>query len=69
MTTNLAAVETSPTAATQIAGDESRAFDERWAAWQAKNAAHDRAIRRKVAFAAPILILVAAVVTYALLGR
>jgi hypothetical protein len=69
MSTNLAAVATPPRAATSIAVDESLAFDERWATWQAKNAAHDRAFRRKLAFAAPILILVAALATYALLGR
>ena len=44
-------------------------FDERWAAWQAKGAAHDRGVRRQMAIAAPILIAVAAVVIYALLGR
>jgi hypothetical protein len=44
-------------------------FDERWAAWQAKGAAHDRAVRRKMAIAAPILIVIAAVVLYALLGQ
>jgi hypothetical protein len=44
-------------------------LDERWAVWQAKGAAHDRAVRRKMAIAAPILIAVAAVVIYLLLGR
>ena len=43
-------------------------FDERWAAWQAKGAAHDRAVRRKMAVAVPILLLVAAVALYVLLG-
>jgi ferric-dicitrate binding protein FerR (iron transport regulator) len=47
---------------------EASSFDERWAAWRAKGAAHDRAVRRKMAIAAPILIVVA-VVLYALLGR
>jgi len=42
--------------------------EERWAAWQAKGAAHDRAFRRKMAIAAPVLLVVAAVV-YTLLGR
>jgi hypothetical protein len=69
MSTDLAAVATPPRAATSIAEDESLTFDERSAAWQAKNAAPDRAFRRKVAFAAPLLMLVAAVVTYPLLGR
>jgi small-conductance mechanosensitive channel len=44
-------------------------FDERWAAWRAKGAAHDRAVRRKTTIAAPILIVVVAVVMYALLGQ
>ena len=48
---------------------EPASFDERWAAWQAKGAAHDRAVRRKMAVAAPILIVVAAVVIYMLFGR
>jgi hypothetical protein len=47
---------------------ESADFDRRWADWQAKGAVHDRAVRRKMAIGAPILIIVAAVV-YALLGR
>jgi hypothetical protein len=42
-------------------------FDERWAAWQAKGAAHDRALRRKLAFAAPIAIIVLAGIVFALL--
>jgi hypothetical protein len=37
-------------------------FDERWAAWQARGAAHNRAVRGKLAIAA-------AVATDALLGR
>ena len=44
-------------------------FDERGAAWQAKGAAHDRAFRRKLTIAAPILLIVVAVVFYALIGR
>jgi hypothetical protein len=47
---------------------ESPTFDERWAAWRAKGAAHDRAVRRKMAFAAPVLVVIVAVVMYALLG-
>jgi small-conductance mechanosensitive channel len=54
---------------TSTAGGDSPGFDERWAAWQANGAAHDRAVRRKMAFAAPILLFVAAVVMYALFGR
>jgi hypothetical protein len=43
-------------------------LDERWAAWRAKSAAHDRAVRRKMAIAAPIVIAVGAVVAYLLLA-
>ena len=56
-------------AALSTAVSETASFDERWAAWQAKGAAHDRALRRKVAVAAPILIVIAAIVSYVLLGR
>ena len=69
MNTNLAVVATPPKAETPNLPTASPAFDERWAAWQAKGAAHDRAVRRKMAVAAPILIVVAAVVFYALVGR
>jgi hypothetical protein len=48
---------------------EAASFDERWAAWQARGAAHDRAVRRKMAIAAPILIVIAAVIAYALVVR
>ena len=40
--------------------------EERWAAWQARGAAHDRAMRRRLTFAAPIVSVVA-VVLYVLL--
>ena len=43
-------------------------FEERWAAWQAKGAAHDRAVRRRFAIVAPILAVVTAIV-YAWLIR
>jgi hypothetical protein len=43
-------------------------FDERWAAWLARGAAHDRAVRRKIAIAAPILAVMVAVL-YVLLIR
>jgi hypothetical protein len=43
--------------------------DERWAAWQAKGATRERAVRRKAAFAAPIVVVVVAVIVYALVGR
>ena len=41
-------------------------FDERWAAWQAKGAARDRAFRRKLAVAAPIVIIALAAIVFAL---
>ena len=69
MTTDLVAVATTPRAATPIAVAESPGFDERWAAWQAKGAAHDRAFQRKMAIATPIVLLAAAVVMYVFLGR
>ncbi len=62
----VAARQGTPTAAPVT---DSATFDERWAAWQAKGAAHDRAVRRKMAIAAPILLVVVAVVLYALVGR
>jgi hypothetical protein len=66
-------IEVHPTAAlaapTSTTGREVASFDERWAAWQAKGAAHDRAVRRTMAIAAPILIAIAAVIVYAFVGR
>jgi hypothetical protein len=59
----------SPQAAVSTTKPEAASFDERWAAWQEKGAAHDRAVRQKMGIAAPILIVVAAVIIYALLGR
>ena len=41
----------------------------RWAAWQAKGAGRDRAVRRRMAVLAPSLIVLAASLVYALLGR
>jgi hypothetical protein len=55
--------------ATSVPVAESTSFDERWAAWHAKGAAHDRAVRRKLGFVAPVLLVIAAAVLYALLGR
>jgi small-conductance mechanosensitive channel len=68
-------VELPPIAAPQLSqpitvrGEEATSVDERWAAWQAKGAAQDRVVRRKLAIAAPILLIVVAVVFYALIGR
>ena len=68
MATDVPTVAVPPQAAISTAVPEAASFDERWAAWQAKGAAHDRAVRRKMAVAVPILIAVA-VVIYALLAR
>ena len=46
---------------------QSASFDERWAAWQAKGAAEERAVRRQMVLAAPIVIVLA-VIAYALFG-
>lgn len=58
-----------PSPPTPVRAEQTTSFDERWAAWRAKGAAHDRAVRRKLAIAAPLFIIVAAVVFYALFGR
>jgi small-conductance mechanosensitive channel len=69
MAIDLPTAAVSPQAAVFTIQPEASSFDDRWVAWQAKGAAHERAVRRKMAIAAPILIVVAAVVIYALLGR
>jgi hypothetical protein len=69
MAIDVLTVAAPPQAPMSTAVPEPASFDERWAAWQAKGAAHDRAFRRKSAVAAPILIVVAALVMYAVLGR
>ena len=66
------ALERSPVAAahpsTLAAAHESGGtFDERWAAWEAKGAASDRAFRRKLAVAAPIVIIIVAIIVFAVL--
>lgn len=50
-----------------IPGGDTPDFTERWAAWQARGAAHDRSVRRRMMFALPILAIVAAVL-YGLFG-
>ena len=69
MAIDIPAVAVPPPFPVSTALPESASFDERWAAWQAKGAAHDRAVRRKIVVAAPILIVIAAVVMYVVLGR
>jgi hypothetical protein len=56
-------------AAPSLTVGESASFDERWAAWQAKGAAHDRVVLGRMAIAAPVLIVVAAVILYVFVGR
>jgi hypothetical protein len=62
MAVDLPTAAVSPQATISTTRPEAASFDERWTAWQAKGAAHDGAVRRKMAIAAPILIVVAAVV-------
>jgi len=69
MTIDISTVAVSPPTAASTNTREPATSDERWAAWKAKGAAQDRALRRKVTIAAPILVVVSAVVIYALLGR
>jgi hypothetical protein len=42
-------------------------FEERWAAWIARGASRDRAFRRRVTVAVPILAVVATVVYFLLI--
>ena len=69
MATTVPTVVAPPGTPPTTAVTESTGFDQRWAAWQARGAAHERAVRRRMAIAAPGLLIVAAVVLYALLGR
>ena len=61
------AVEFPPIAAPQA--PELASFEQRWAAWLAKGEAHDRAVRRKLAIGVPVLVVAAAVIFFAFLGR
>src|ERR1051325_8919396 len=54
MTIDESTVAVSASAAQPTSRPGPATFDERWAAWQAKGAAHDRAVRRKMTIAAPI---------------
>ncbi len=69
MATTAAAVVAPSGTPTSTPVTDSATFVERWAACQAKGAAHDRVLRRKMVIAAPILLVVVAVVLYALVGR
>jgi hypothetical protein len=50
-------------------GPLTSSFDERWAAWQTRGAAHDRKVRRRFAILAPIVVLLAVAILYALAVR
>jgi hypothetical protein len=43
-------------------------FEERWAAWRSRGAAHDREVRRRMAMAAPVLVAVAAILYIVFVG-
>ena len=68
MAVDVSAVALPPPVAVPAAIPAAESLDERWAAWQARGAAHDRAVRRKMAIAAPIVLTVAAVI-FMLFGR
>jgi hypothetical protein len=51
-----------------LQSDPAPDFDARWAAWIARGAAHDRAVRRRLVIIVPAAIIVA-VVVYAFLVR
>jgi hypothetical protein len=67
MTIAVSTVAAPPGTPTSTPVTDSAAFDQRWAAWQAKGFARDRAFRGKMTIAAPILLGVMAVVIYTLL--
>jgi hypothetical protein len=68
MSTNVSSVstQTPPTHVEALPEVVNSTFEERWAAWVARGAARDRAFRRRVRVAAPILAVVAAVVYFLL---
>ena len=70
MSANVSSVSTqnAPTHVEALPEVVNSTFEERWAAWVARGASRDRAFRRRVRVAAPILAVVA-VVVYFLLAR
>lgn len=64
LTRSQAAIPPAPTST--LAGEPT--FEQRWAAWEAKGAARDRATLRKMAMGAPVAIAAAGIL-YAVLGR
>ena len=57
-----------PSPPTSARAEVTTIFDERWARMASEGAAHDR-VRCKLAIAAPLVIIVIAVVSIALIGR
>ena len=55
-------------AATPQTSQGEPSFDQRWAAWEAKGAAQDRATRRRITLLVPVVV-VAAGILYVLFGR
>jgi hypothetical protein len=69
MSIDSTAVAASEKVVASTALGESAGFDERWATWQARGEAHDRAFRRNLFVAAAVVILVVAALMYAVPGR
>jgi hypothetical protein len=55
------------TASVALPFSDRSTHEQRWAAWQAKGAAHDRSVRFKMAIAAPIVALVFLALFYTLM--
>ncbi len=51
-----------------LSSERDPAFEARWAAWIARGAAHDRAVRRRVRLAVPVAAI-AAIAAYLLFVR
>jgi hypothetical protein len=47
--------------ASTLTQEPATSFEERWAAWRVRGAAHDRTVRRKMTIAMPILLAVVSV--------
>jgi hypothetical protein len=66
------AIDVSPVQAaapsTSVTDGQLETFEERWGAWRAKGIARDRALRRKMAIAASIVIIVAVLVISVILA-
>lgn len=50
-----------------MAMESDATFELRWAAWRARGAAHERAFRRKLVIAAPLVAVAAAIVSLLLM--